>query len=101
MAADSQQSDLLQGTLDVLIVKVVALNDGACGIRQRLEPAATGVLAGLRGSAPVLRCDATGSAGRDAELCKPSVDDGRRVGYLPRNDRDRKRLETRRDPVMD
>jgi PadR family transcriptional regulator, regulatory protein PadR len=51
MAADGQQSDLLQGTLDVLILKVVALGPiHGYAIAQRLKQMSGGVLQVQQGS---------------------------------------------------
>ncbi len=51
MAADSQQSDLLQGTLDVLILKVVALGPiHGYAIAQRLKQMSGAVLQVQQGS---------------------------------------------------
>ncbi len=51
MAADAQKSDLLQGTLDVLILKVVALGPiHGYGIAQRLQQMSGDVLQVQQGS---------------------------------------------------
>ena len=51
MAGDSQKSDLLQGTLDVLILKVVALcSIHGYGIAQRLQQMSGDVLQVQQGS---------------------------------------------------
>lgn len=51
MAADPQKSDLLQGTLDVLILKVVALGPiHGYGIAQRLQQMSGDVLQVQQGS---------------------------------------------------
>jgi PadR family transcriptional regulator PadR len=51
MAGDSQKSDLLQGTLDVLILKVVALGSiHGYGIAQRLQQMSGDVLQVQQGS---------------------------------------------------
>ncbi len=51
MAADPQKSDLLQGTLDVLILKVVALEPiHGYGIAQRLQQMSGDVLQVQQGS---------------------------------------------------
>jgi PadR family transcriptional regulator len=51
MPADSQKSDLLQGTLDVLILKVVALGPiHGYGIAQRLQQMSGAVLQVQQGS---------------------------------------------------
>ena len=51
MAADSQKSDLLQGTLDVLILKVVALGPiHGYAIAQRLQQMSGAVLQVQQGS---------------------------------------------------
>jgi PadR family transcriptional regulator, regulatory protein PadR len=51
MAADSQKSDLLQGTLDMLILKVVALGPiHGYGIAQRLQQMSKDVLQVQQGS---------------------------------------------------
>ena len=51
MAADSQRSDLLQGTLDVLILKVVALGPvHGYAIAQRLQQMSGAVLQVQQGS---------------------------------------------------